>query len=277
MNFPHQWITFGPGLMLPVFFLSVCPVSGQMNSQETKVVACGGAFVSSSGFSNALSNQAGLGWVNSRSLSIQHTRPFVATNLGISSLSVQLPAGNGAFGTTFTCFGIKGLYNTSGWVSYGMKLNPGITAGVGIHFWFSTIQDGFIYHPGISCGLGIQARINDRLVIGGHVMNPAGWSSEYPGRADPQMTLTAGCSYSFFNAAIYHADLHISTGKRLRISHGIELTVSDILRLLFGLHNLPYAASVGIEIETSAWNIQVAVEYLADTGNIPSSALTYVW
>lgn len=277
MNFPHQWIIFGPGLLIPVFFLSSCPVSGQINRQETNVIACGGAFVSRSGYINANSNQAGLGWINSRSVSIQHTRPFIAADLGISSLSVQLTTGQGAFGANLTCYGIKGLYNTSGWLSYGMRLYPGITAGAGLHFWFSTIQSGFIYHPGISCGLGIQARINEQLVIGGHVLNPTGWSSDHPYRENPRMVLSAGCSYSFFNVATYHTHLQMSSGHQLRMSHGIELTISDILILLLGMHNLPYAASMGIEIETSAWNIQIAAEYLFDTGSIPSSALTYVW
>jgi len=268
---------FGPGLIIPVFFLSPGPVSGQFIIEETTSVACGGTFVSRSGFSNALSNQAGLGRVSSRSVTIQHSRPFILADLGISTISVQIPSGKGALGATLTCFGIKGLYNTSGWLSYGMKLHPAITAGAGIHFWFSSIAEGLFYHPGLSCGIGVQARINDLLVAGGHVMYPAGWSADHPGRKDLPMILTAGCSYRFFNTATYHADLHMTPGNQLRISHGIELSFKKITGLQLGMHNHPYAASLGIELETGAWNICCAAEYCFDTGSSPSTALTYVW
>ena len=169
---PQKWNLKRPGLLIPVFFLCLIPVSAQLPWPKASVAACGGCFVARSGYTNAMYNQAGLGWISKNSISLQHSLPFIISGLGISSVSGQIQVGEGAFGAAFSTFGIRGLNTSSAWVSYGMKLHPGITAGMGIHLWNYSIPEQVIFHPGFSCALGIQARINEKLVIGGHLLHP---------------------------------------------------------------------------------------------------------
>lgn len=277
MNRPLLWLMLGPGLLIPVFFLSLNPVFGQGTFQEASVASGGGCYVSRTGFANAGANQAGLGWIIQASVSIHHSRPFLTRNLGISSLSLQVPAGEGAFGVSVSSFGIKGLHRSSAWVSYGIKLLPGVTAGIGIHGWTSSIPERIIYHPGIACALGIQVRINKQFILGGHVQYPGGWSSDYPGMHLPRMRITAGASYTFFSAATFHTDLHILPEEHIRISHGIELALKDRFAFLLGMHNHPYSGSFGIHYSLQKWIIEIAFEYMVDTGTTPSTSLSHVW
>lgn len=277
MIFPQMWNLIRPGLVIPVFFLSLFPVSGQIPWQEASVAAVGGSFVTRSGFTNARYNQAGLGWINRNSISLQHIRPFIIDELGISSISGQVPAGEGAFGATLSTFGIRGLCYTSTWLSYGMKLHPGITAGLGIHLWNSSIPEQIIFHPGFSCAMGIQARINDKLVIGGHVMHPACWSADTQGQQMNFMVISAGCSYTFFQTATFHSDLHIMPESHIQMCQGIELELKDRIGINLGMHNRPFSVSGGIVVLHLHWTIHVAFEYMIDSGSTPSSSLTYVW
>ena len=273
----RKWNYGRPGLLIPVFFLSLIPVLGQVSWQEASVAACGGSFVTRPGFSDAMYNQAGLGWATQSSVSIQHTRPFIISELGISSISAQVPTGHGSFGALFSSYGITGLRQSSVWFAYGLTLHQGITAGVGLHFWSSSIPERMFYHPGFSCALGIQARISDRFIMGCHVLHPAGWTTNVPGFQPRPMVLSAGCSYTFFQTTTYHADIHVFPEGYMQLSHGIQLVLRDRAGFMMGIHNRPFAVSGGLTLSYLHWNIHLAFEYMTDIGSTPSSSLTYAW
>jgi hypothetical protein len=69
----------------------------------------GGSFVCLNGYMCASQNQAGLGFIEYSSLSVQHGRPYWLTELGISSFSGQFSMGNGALGLMLSSMGLKGL------------------------------------------------------------------------------------------------------------------------------------------------------------------------
>ena len=274
---PQKWILKRPGLVIPVFFLSLIPVMGQIYWQEASVASLGNSFVTRKGLCNARHNQAGLGWIDVNSVSLQHSRPFIVKELGISSLSAQIHAGEGAFGTTLSTFGITGLRETSAWISYGMKLHSGITAGLGIHFWSSSIPDQMLYHTGFSFAAGMQAKVNDQLFIGAHVLHPAGWNIEKPGRRNEQMVISAGFSYTFFQTITYYSDLQIMPENHIQTCHGMELKFSERIGFLLGMHNRPFSISGGVAIIHANWTLHAAFEYMIDSGSTPFSSLTYAW
>jgi hypothetical protein len=277
MRFPPEWSMARPGFLIPVFFLCFCAVSGQHAWQESSVSAAGGTFVSRHGLSDGRYNQAGLGWTSEHAISLQHAQPFMVGELGIASLSLLLPAGKGGFGTTLSTFGIKGYRQTSAWISYGMKLHPGISAGVGLHIWNTGILGQMIYHYGVSCALGIQVRISRDLCLAGHVMHPASWSDLEPGLESRRMMISAGASYTFFQTATYHTDLHFYTAGYLQWCHGLEIPLVKTMKILLGMHNRPYSAAGGLCLEYHRWSAAISLEYLFDTGMTPSSSLMYAW
>ena len=148
MKLPLKWNLKRPGLLIPVFFLSMSPVSGQLSWRDSFVSAAGGCYVSRTGITSSRNNQAGLGWINQHSITTQHAQPYFLGELGIASLSMQVPVKQGGFGVTFSTFGLRGLRETSSWISYGMKLFPDIAAGIGIHLWNTSIRDDLVHHPG---------------------------------------------------------------------------------------------------------------------------------
>ncbi len=277
MIFPRRWTLKRPGLMIPVFFLSLVDVTGQPTWNVPSVSAAGGTFVSRPGVTTGRYNQAGLGWCTQRSLTMHHARPFLMGELGVASLSAQVPYKAGAFGATLTTFGITGYRQSSCWISYGLKIHPAITVGTGLHYWNTSTRDQVGFHMGIGCALGIMVRVGENLMLGGHVLHPVSWSDETEESGTGLMVISAGWSYTFFKTATWHSDLHIAPEGMLQWCQGLEVTVLHSLKILAGLHNHPLSLSGGVSLEHHRWSVTLAAEYLFDTGFTPSASLSYGW
>lgn len=263
--------------MIPVFFLSMIQGSGQMYWKDASMAACGGSYVSRCGVNNAIHNQAALGWPTEKAVSLQHKRPFMLSDLGFSSMSIQLALGRGSLGSSLSSYGITAYRKSDLWISYGLSLHPGITAGAGIHIWNQSIPGNLIFHPGIGCALGLQVRMGSNWTLGGHILHPLGSILQVQKFESAIMILSVGCSYSFIESFRYHLDLFAQSDAMIQIAQGIELECNDLLNLLLGFHNRPWGLSGGLELNFSTWTIHLAVDYSTETGGTPLSSITHAW
>ena len=276
---PLVWMLKRPGLLIPVFFLlHIQPyVSGQFTWPETSMAALGGAFVTRAGFSCAGLNQAGLGAREKNSLTLQHSRPYLLRELGQSSLSGQFVTENGALGMVLSTQGIKGLRQSSIWLSYGLKLNPDLSAGMGIHLWNSSLPEQAFYATGISFALGIRARIHKQWILGGHVLHPATWSSLSLPSAPDGMTIAAGFSYTFLKSATIYSEVHIKPGYGIILVEGLEWHLNKRVSMGVGFSDKPFTFSWGISLLQAKWSIQFAFQYRTTSGTVPFTSLSHVW
>jgi len=265
---PRKWIWKRPGILLPVFFLSLFPATGngQYVIPESAAAALGGAFVAGSGYMAASQNQAGLGWADQHSLSLQHSRPFMV--LGISVLAARLKDRKGAWGTVLSTYGITGLRQSSLWISYGMRLSPHLSAGLGMRFQTYSIPEKSFYHPGLDLALGLQTRISDQWVLGAHMASESSRQG---------MCLSAGFSYSFFNTATSYSEFHVRPGQRIQLSQGLEWALQNKISLMMGISNLPVTWAVGLAVLRNNWAIHLAFQYVTERGSIPHSSFHYAW
>ncbi len=279
MIFPPLWILKRPGLLIPVFFLlHIHPcVSGQDNWPEASTAALGGAYVTRAGFSCAGLNQAGLGVAEQHSVTMQHSRPYLLRELGQSSLSGQFVTGNGALGIEMATQGIKGLRQTSLWLSCGLKLHPGVTAGMGIHLWNSSIEEQPLYATGISFALGIRAMINQQWIVGAHVLHPASWSSLSLPSSSPRMAIAAGFSYTFLKTATIYSEVHIKPRYGIILVEGVEWHLNRRVSMSTGFSNKPFTFSWGISLLHARWSIIFAFQYRTTSGTVPFTSLTHAW
>jgi len=265
--------------MIPVFFLlsNQAPVSSQDIWQETSTAALGGAFVTRAGHACAGLNQAGLGWRDQHSLSLQHSRPYLLRELGQSSISGQFLTGGGALGVSLSTQGIKGLRQSSFWISYGLKLTPDISAGVGIHLWNSSLADHVFYASGMGLALGIQATIQSHWTIGAHVLHPASWSSLSLPNAQPGMILSAGFSYTFLESATLFSEIRAFRRLGIILAEGLEWQLNTRVSMRMGFSNKPTTFTWGISLFLRPWNIQFAFQYRSHSGMIPHTSLSHAW
>ena len=220
-------------------------------------------------------NQAGLGVVEQHSLTLNHSRPYLLRELGQSSLSGQFITGNGAMGIALATQGIKGLRQTSFWLSYGLKLHADVAAGMGIHLWNSSIEEKPFYTGGISFALGIRARINEQWIVGAHVQHPASWSSISLPSSSPRMTIAAGLSYTFLRDVTLYSEVHVKPRYGIILVEGVEWYLNKRVSMSTGFSDKPFTFSWGISLLHSRWSLQFAFQYRTASGTVPFTSLTH--
>jgi hypothetical protein len=197
--------------------------------------------------------------------------------LGSSTLSGQFLTGTGALGISLASQGLTGFRQTSLWLSYGMRLNSDISAGVGLHFWNSTIAEQVIYAPGISFALGLQIRINDQWRLGGGLFHPAGWS-DIPGLSfQKMMTMALGFSYSFLSTGLLYSEIHITSEKGMILCSGLEWSLTQHTRFRTGVSTGPFTFSWGISLGFIRWIMDFSFQYRVNSGVMPLTSLTHAW
>jgi len=279
MILPLRWMLKRPGWLIPVFFLlsfQTC-VSAQGIWPELSTAALGGAFVNSAGESCAGLNQAGLAMRDQNSLCLQHSRPYLLGELGRSSLSGQFLTGNGALGILLSTQGIKGLRQSSLWLSYGMKLHPEIGIGVGIHLWNSSLPEQVFYAPGMGVALGFQARVHKNWMVGAHVLHPASWCPLPLQQARPGMILSSGFSYNFLEFATVYSEIRAMPGLGMILAEGLEWRLNERASMSAGFSNKPTTLAWGISLRLSTWHLQFAFQYQSHSGTTPFTSLSHDW
>lgn len=268
-----------PGILIPVFFLSLVhtTVTGQVQWPGAASAALGGCYVTLQGNFSASLNQAGLGFTEQSLVTVQHCRPYLLKELGRSSISGQFKTGSGAVGIALGSQGLTGFRQTSLWLSYGMKLHPRISAGVGIHLWNSSIAEQFIYAPGVSFALGLQIRINDQWTLGGGLYHPVGWNALPVVFSQKQMVIAAGCSYSFLRAGLFFSELHIKPEEGIILCNGLEWILNPHTSLRTGVCSRPFTFSWGVSLKFTKWVMDFSFQYRPHSGLSPLTSLTYGW
>jgi hypothetical protein len=277
MNLPLRWMLKRPGPWIPVFFLCPCLVMAQSDGTATSVAALGGTFLVRTGYAMARHNQAGLGHLTLNSFSIQHTRPFLLDELGISSLSIQIPFSHGGAGTTLSHYGIRGLGYTSAWIASGIRVFEEWCMGVGLQFWNFSYPGQPFHHSGFSFAAGLSVEISELIQLGAHLSHPAGFFPGTPVHLSPPATLTIGGSWSLFSTAVYYVEMEFQSGQQIRLKHGLEWKAGEMLLVQMGMQSGPFTLSCGIGIELRRWYLHSAFTYNPDTGSTPYMSLHHVW
>ncbi len=276
---PLWWMFKRPGLMIPVFFLLgfQAITTAQDFWPEASTASLGGSFVTRSGYSCAGLNQAGLGAIEQHSVTLQHSRPYLLRELDESSLSGQFHTGSGALGMVFSSRGIKGLRQSSLWFSYGMKLHPDATAGIGIHLWNTGVAEQLFYAYGMDLALGVRISILEQWMAGAHVHYPVFWSLPTLAYGQPGSRIASGLSYTFLKVGTLYAEIHIHAEHRIALMAGLEWTLNQSLCLRVGFADNPFTLSWGMAWIHPRWSVQFAFQYRMSSGSIPLASLSHAW
>ena len=268
-----------PGIWIPVFFLSLMQarLCGQVQWPGCASAALGGAFVCLEGPLSSSQNQAGLGFTEHSSISIQHGRPFLLEELGVSTLSGEFCTERGALGILFSTLGLHGLRKSTFWLAYGQRLHPRVSAGLGLHFWNTSILEQVLFAPGLSFALGLQARIREQWKLGARILHPLVWERLRDAPGDRSMRIECGFSYSFFSVASLYAELHVHPGAPLIMCGGAEWILNRQIRLRTGMRNEPLTFSWGILLAFKNCTVAFSCAYRSEMGLSPTSAFSYEW
>ncbi len=271
MSISLQWHLKRPGLIVPVFFLSLLPVSGQLDEGTARAGALGGCRSTLPGPGG---NPAALAWLDRASFSFGQHLPYGLPELGSSRITAVLPLGRGGIEARLGHRGMKGLRYMQYGLARGLRLSGDLAAGLRLGIRHTLIE-GQAFHllaPFYSLGLQYRAaaawqfglRIEQLRFLTGYREAARGWNSQ----------LSSGFSYTFFEKNALYTELQYNSLHGLRTAHGLEIRFRNPT-LLLGIRSRPFALSAGLQYAWQSWTICLAFTWLSQQGPVPYLNLSH--
>jgi len=264
-----------PGFLIPVFFLLLClPLSSQELYRGTLPLSLAGFYTALPTCPSASANQAALGWSDENLLSLQQWQPFIIKEISVSGLSAVFHLFPGRGSVAFNTFGMPGYHRSALWLSYGMRLGSGCSAGIGFRTQLVSVKGDLTYKWQTSVSGGILVKINDRLIAGAHLTDPLYVPANKTPLSGPPTELAAGLDLESTPGLHLYLQLSYSTYRQGILILATTWQANERLAFHAGYSTLAHTCSLGTTCTQRNWEICVAVPWIPGTGLSPSLRLT---
>jgi hypothetical protein len=222
-------------------------------------------------------NQAGLGWLTEAAAGIFFQNKFGIKELNYLGFAYAHPIERGTFGVSFTNFG-GSLYGESKvGLAYGMQFSDKITGGVQLNYHNTRLSNNYGSASGVSVEMGMQAYLNDKLMLATHIFNPTRTKlNEYNDERIPTK-IRLGLNYQFSKQVLGSVEAEKDLLNRPQFRAGIEYKTNEILFLRAGVGTTPTLASFGFGIQKDGIALDVAAAYHQTLGFSPEISFQYTF
>jgi len=117
-------------------------------------------------------NQASLAYNSNTAFSFSYENRFGINELSVKSACMIIPAGNGSAGLFYSRSGFTEYRREAIGLASGLKLTPGLSAGVQIDLFAEHQQGEYEDYLQISCEAGLIYELSQDIRIGIHIFNP---------------------------------------------------------------------------------------------------------
>ena len=263
-----QWILKRPGTFVPVFFLSLFSIlKAQYHLPGTSSAGLAGCVSALSGISGIDGNQGGLGWSGDAIICAEYAMPFTMKELGYAGLSATIPALDGNLGGKLVSGGIRGYREHSLWLSYGLRLGKQFSAGAGLFYNITSTGNKIVHHHRTSFAGGIQVRLSEQLIIGGHVRFPYQYSNPGSPYRRLQAAISLGGALDFFQSNTFYAECELNEITRFSISAGVKSVLGKLVILQTGFRTSPATFSFGTGFKITKMEIRFASQMIYKSGS----------
>ena len=145
--------------------------NGASPAAGARSVAMGGANVTFTDVSSALTNQAGLAGLTEFSAMVAAEQRFLITEIRSFSAAAAYPTRSGTFGVTLNYFGFEGYNEQRIGLAYGRKLFDQLYFGGQVLALTTRIPE-YGSQTNLTFEAGLISPISERLMIGVHVFSP---------------------------------------------------------------------------------------------------------
>jgi hypothetical protein len=276
MKYPHMWAKWRPGIIIPVFFLSLFMTNyGQASYPDARSIALGNicSVPGTNPFPTA--NPATLAGISELAFGAGHASPFLIKEIGISSIESILPVIPGTFHLQISNYGLKGYSNFSWEAAYGMVLGEKLSAGVSFLYYNTATKGEWNYLWTLGIGGGIIYKLSENSILGLHILNPftVGNYSDF-GPLFPAC-LSLGLSHGIYEDTKIFAELSQSTNG-FQGKFGLEYLIKPELTLRAGYHTSPHSISFGSGYRHKKFSIDMAFSWSMVPGFSPAVQIHYI-
>lgn len=261
-------------LTFAIFFLWF---SGEVRSQVEPISVSGRASgnwaYTQVGIQSSFSNQAGLSSLKGFSVSAYGEQTHLLPEFSNIGLALGVSTGNSSgLSLNFTSYGIDEFRQNRVGLGYGMKLSGGLSLGMQID-WYQTSISNYGQNSQLSFRIGGIYKISKDLMAGIHISNPIGLeiADNHPipslFNADIQWTISSQVNLG--------GGLVKDIDEELGIKAAVHYQIHPNLKLFFGVLSKPAKFSFGFSVDLNNFSIQSAGTYHQYLGFSPSAGLTY--
>lgn len=222
----------------------------------------------------ALSNQAALGWDSTLWVGAHYENRYMLSQLGMSLVGGVIPVRPGAFGISLSHMGYSQMGLSRAELSYGMKLGPHLSAGIGFGLHLARFTGEHKSRFALTVSAGLQYQPVQQLLIGTHLFNPARASLDERQTMPP--TLAIGLAFRPHNDFSIALQADASTETRTAIRGGMEYRPISALALRVGYASgSPEGLTAGVGIAIKRLTLDVGAAYHNTLGITSSVSASY--
>lgn len=226
---------------------------------------------------SARNNQGSLGFVRKTEVAAFYENRFFVKELSQSGFAVAAPIKKGTFGLSYSSLGYNLYRESQATLSYGMKLNENVSAGIGIDYLNTKIADIYGQAHAITGSVGLTAKILPQMVISTHLYNPfRAKITNYNNEKVPTI-FKFGAQYIFSKKVFLVAEAEKISAQKINIKGGIEYNPSSIVYLRVGGSSYPTQAAFGIGVNYNGLKIDMSTAYHNVLGFSPQIGLSYAF
>jgi hypothetical protein len=222
-------------------------------------------------------NQAGLAWLEEKSVGAYYESRYTTAKLGLQGGAFVLPTEVGTFGLSVSSFGYS-LYNeTKVGVAYARKLSPMFSVGIQLDYFSIGIGDNYGRAHTFSGEVGVMAVLTENLTVGAHLFNPARTKiAEYNDEHLPTI-LRFGASYKFSEKVLMTSEMEKDIDQKPVFKSGLEYNITDPIFIRAGIASNPFVSSFGVGIRLKGFEFDIATSFHSVLGYTPQLSLGYTF
>ncbi|MEX0987996.1 MAG: hypothetical protein WD052_11015 [Bacteroidales bacterium] len=277
MKYPRsRWAKGRPGIMIPVFFLSIfCNTTGQGYFPDARSMALGNVSSISGSDGQHAQNPASLGNKESNYFAAGHIRPFLLKEIGVTSLEGILQASPGAFLVKISNYGITGYRIFQSDLVFGMNFSDKLSAGVSFSYYNTFTQDKWNYLWAVGPGAGLQYKLSAATALAVHLKNPVSFGNYSSFGPLLPSYISTGISHKVYSNTILLTEITYFAPDQLQFKTGIIYVADPSTFLRGGYHNNPHTLSFGSGHHFGNMVVDFALTLSSIPGITPAITLSY--
>ncbi len=222
-------------------------------------------------------NQAGLAFISTTSIAIDHQQRFMLKETGLNNIAFILPAHKSSFGLHVTYFGFSKYHENKFGLAYAIKLCQNIAVGVQLDYFNSFIISSENPVKQITFETGIMAQPLENLFIGLHVFNPLPekWN-QYKESAIP-LIARFGASYLIENTLLFALESQFNSTEKTIFKLGAEYSPLKKIALRMGISSGENQYSFGLGYSWKKFRSGFSYIRHQILGTTPSIDIIYAW
>jgi len=233
----------------------------------------GNCLVADQSNASIFSNQAGLAFLKSPSISVFGERRFFLGAINGFGAGYAHPTNSGTFLLKAQYFGYSAYNEQQIGVGYARKFLDNLSLGIQIQYQGFNIQD-FGSKSTFSFVAGLQYLINNKFAIGFQIINPV--QVKISENESLQTVYKTGFSWKASKLLTINVEAEKSQNYDLRIKGGINYKIMDQFYLRTGIMTQPaiYCFGAGFLI-TQKFQLDIAANYHQQLGFSPTFGVNY--